>query len=311
LKAIVTGASGFIGGHLTRHLAKEGHDVTAWTRGADVGLHDPTVSAARVDVLDAAAVAAAIAVADADVIFHLAAQSLPPRSWSVPVETMRINVEGAINILEAVRAREGRRPRILLAGSSAQYATGSSGHAIGEEAPMRADSPYAISKVAADQFAELYARAFDLDIVRFRPFAWIGPGKTGDAASDFARRIVDIERGAPPRLVVGRTDTARDFIDVRDGVDALLLLADKGKPGQTYNICRGAGTTIGEILAAFRDLAKVPFEVVQDPSLLRPVDEKVRIGDPERIFGLGWRPRIPLAQSVHDILVHWRERTRC
>jgi GDP-4-dehydro-6-deoxy-D-mannose reductase len=152
----------------------------------------------------------------------------------------------------------------------------------------------------------LYAKAYDLDIVRFMPFFWIGTLKTGDVASDLARRIVAIERGALPRLLVGRTDTVRDIIDVSDGVAALLLLVEKGASATVYNICRGEGVTIGELIEAFRACAKTEIPVELDPSLMRPVDELVRIGDPTRLRALGWQPVVPLADSVDHILDYWR-----
>ena len=171
---------------------------------------------------------------------------------------------------------------------------------------MAADSPYAVSKLAGDQLADLYGRSFGLDIVRFRPFFWIGPRKAGDVASDIARRIVDIERGAPPLLKIGRTDTVRDMIDVEDGVTALLLLAERGLAGSAYNICCGRGTSIAQLIAEFRAQARVSFDVEQDVTLLRPIDELVKIGDPARIVALGWSPRETLDQSVAAILDYWR-----
>ena len=250
--------------------------------------------------------AAALAGANADAIVHLAAQSLPGVSWDDPAGTMRINVEGTRHLLEAVRALPGARPRVLVAGSSAQYASSADGSPIAEDSPTEPASPYGISKLAADALARLWARAHKLDVVTFRPFFWVGTRKTGDVSSDLARRIVGIERGAPPVLTVGRTDVVRDFIDVRDGVAALLLLLRAGTAGQAYNICRGSGTAIAELIAVYRSLATVAFDVQDDPALTRPVDEPVRIGDPGRIRALGWQPRIPLEQSLRDVLAYWR-----
>ena len=312
MKALVTGASGFIGSHLVARLAADGHEVTAWVRDGRDGrtAWGRPVAKRSVDLLDCAGVLAALEVAEPDVIFHLAGQSLPARSWDDPAQTMRTNIEGSLNLLEAFRKVQTGRGRLLMAGSSAQYGPGAPGELISEDAPAFASSPYAISKLAADQCAELYARAWDLDIVRFRPFAWIGPGKVGDVGSDVARRIVAIERGAPPRLAIGRTDVVRDMIDVRDGVAALLVLADQGAKGAAYNVCCGVGTSVAELIGKLRSLARVPVELVADSSLLRPVEELVKVGDPRRLHALGWRPTIGLEQSARDILDYWRHPAR-
>lgn len=304
-KYLVTGASGFIGWHLVSLLQEKRRDVLVWGRGGN----DPwagQVKTASVDIRDAKSVHDAVAAADPDIVFHLAAQSLPVRSWADPIETLRVNVEGTINLLEAVRKSSGRRRRILLACSSGQYAPSSDGSPISEDFPAGPASPYAISKLAADWFGDLYGRAFDLDIVRFRPFAWIGTHKQGDVASDVARRVVAIERGASSSLTVGRTDVVRDIIDVRDGVAALYLLSARAEKGSVYNICGGGGTSVAELIDEFRRQTSVPFEVEFDASLVRQIDELVKIGSPDRIFKLGWRPQYSLAQSVAEILAYWR-----
>lgn len=306
-KYLITGASGFIGWHLVSLLRDKHCDIVAWVRsGKD--LWSGEVNVAAVDIQDAGKVREAFAAADPDVVIHLAAQSLPVRSWSDPIETLRINVEGTVNLLEAVRQSGGRKRRILLAGSSGQYAPSPDGSPIDEDSPARPGSPYAASKIASDWFGYLYERGFDLDVVRFRPFAWIGTHKQGDVASDLARRIVAIERGAPAVLTVGRTDVVRDIIDVRDGVAALFLLSECAARGGVYNICRGAGTSVGELVEEFRRQARVPFEVAFDPNLARQIDELVKIGQPDRIFELGWRPRFTLTESIAEILGYWRGR---
>lgn len=305
LKYLVTGASGFIGWHLVSLLRENRCDATAWVK-SDKDPWFGQVKTTSVDVRDAKAVSEAYAFADPDVVFHLAAQSLPMRSWSDPIETLRINVEGTVNLLNAVRAVAGRHRRVLLAGSSAQYPPSADGQALAEDSPAGPGSPYAISKIAADWFGDLYGRAHDLDIVRFRPFAWIGTHKQGDVASDVARRVVAIERGASPALTIGRTDMIRDIIDVRDGVAALFLLSERAEKGGVYNICRGEGTTVAALIEEFRRQSLVSFEIVFDAALVRPVDELIKIGKSDRMLSLGWRPKYSLAQSVAEILAYWR-----
>ncbi len=296
MRIIVTGAGGFIGGYLTEALTARGDVVEGWTR-------------ATIDIADPAAVSAALTRFRPDAVVHLAAQSLPGRSWDEPAMTYETNVGGTINLLEAARS-QSVRPRILLAGSSAEYAEPNDGAPISEDAPIAPNSPYGASKFASMQLALLYYRHYGLEIVGFRPFALIGPRKTGDVCSDFARRIVAIERGAPPSMVVGDLSVVRDMIDVRDGVDGILRLIDDGVPGEIYNICAGRAVSIGTILQAYRHATTVPFETTQDPALLRPLEQKVKIGDPSKLQALGWTPVRPLDETLVDILAYWRAHER-
>lgn len=310
MRYLVTGASGFIGWHLVERLAKEGHAVTAWTRAGRNLWTVRDITCAGVEITNAAAVAEGLKAVAPEVIFHLAAQSIPTRSWADPVGTMQTNLNGTLNLLEAVRAQTSSRPRVIIAGSSSQYASSADGGPIGEEAAVDPGSPYAVSKLAADACGRAYHRAFGLDVIRFRPFFWIGPRKEGDVASDLARRVVAIERGAEAKLAVGRTDVVRDMIDVRDGIEAMVLLAQKGRAGEAYNICAGTGVSIAQLIEAYRRLTTVRFETVNDPKLLRPVDELMRVGDATRIKALGWKPTVPFEQSARDILGYWRAQSR-
>jgi GDP-4-dehydro-6-deoxy-D-mannose reductase len=305
MRWLVTGASGFIGWHLVDRLTRDGHEVVAWGRGANDPWPDRDIAKLPVDITDARAVGDALAAARPDMVVHLAAQSQPTRSWSAPAMTMRINVEGTVNVLEAVRSLENKC-RVIFAGSSAQYSPGLGPAPVTEAAPCIPDTPYGITKVAGDSLCQVYGRLHKLDIVRVRPFAWIGTHKEGDVASDIAQRVVAIERGATPMLAVGRTDVVRDIIDVRDGVSALLLLAQKASPGDVFNICRGQGTSIGELVAAYAAQAKTSFSLESDPRFMRPVDEMVRIGSADKIAELGWRAQLSLQQSVAYILDYWR-----
>jgi nucleoside-diphosphate-sugar epimerase len=196
---------------------------------------------------------------------------------------------------------------VLIAGSSAEYAEPADGAPIAEGAPTEPNSPYASSKLAADQLSQLYFRRFALDVVRFRPFYLIGPRKTGDVSSDFARRVVAIERGEESVMRVGALDVVRDIIDVRDGVDAVLSIAGSGKSGELYNICGGTGVSIGDILDTYRKLARVPIEVTSDPNLMRALEQRVKIGDSSKLRALGWMPHHSLTDSLCAILDHWRK----
>lgn len=305
MRAIVTGANGFIGRYLVAALAQDNNEVQAWTRSGAVSDWTDKVEVAAVDVTDSAAVERELARFAPGLIIHLAAQSFPRQSWAEPAATYQTNVVGAIHLLEAVRASP-RWPRLMLAGSSAEYADFSDGKPITEDAPTGPNSPYGASKLAADQLAQLYVRRYEIDVVRFRPFFLIGPRKTGDVCSEFARRICAIERGRERALRVGSLDIVRDFLDVRDAVSAIMRIATAGRSGEVYNIASGSGVRIGDVVETFRGLSRATFSVEPDPALLRPLDQKVRVGDPAKLRALGWRPRHDLGDTLRGVLDYWR-----
>ena len=227
-------------------------------------------------------------------------------SWRQPQLTSAVNLMGTLHVLEAVR---GSCPEasLLLAGSSAEYAADRDGRPLAETASLNPASPYGISKLAADLTGALYAQRYGVRVVRVRPFFFIGPRKTDDVCSDFARGIVRAERTGNPRLPVGNLDIVRDFLDVRDGVAAMVLLAGQGRSGEVYNICRGEGFRLRDVLERFKALSPAAVRAEVDPAMLRPVDEPVKVGDPARLMAMGWRPTRSLDDSLRDMLDYWRQ----
>lgn len=305
MRVVVTGAGGLIGWHLVEELARRGDDVSAWVRGAPPNDMNEKVEVTSVDISDAEAVSRQLAAAAPELVYHLAAQSSPGKSWAEPLETLRTNVGGTINLLEAAR-NVAPRARLLIAGSSAEYADEPGGKLISEATAIAPNSPYGVSKQAAWQTAQLYARHYGLDVVAFRPFLLVGPRKAGDVCSDFARRIVAIEQGRAKDMPVGALDVVRDFMDIRDGIAGLLRIAESGKSGEVYNVASGKGLSIRDMLEGYRALAKVSVNVVPDPALARPLDQKVRIGDSTKLRALGWQPTHGLTDTLRSVIEYWR-----
>jgi nucleoside-diphosphate-sugar epimerase len=305
MRVVVTGAGGFIGWFLTDELIRRGADVQAWVRTEGPCDWSGNVDVVAVDVCDQDAISRQLFAFKPALIVHLAAQSLPGRSWEKPAATYQTNVGGAINLLESVRTLVVK-PRLLVAGSSAEYADATDGQPIAENALTQPNSPYAASKLAAWQAAQLYASRYGLDIIGFRPFFLAGPRKTGDACSDFARRIVAIEQGRETEIRVGTLDVVRDIIDVRDGVRGILRIAEAGKSGEMYNVAGGHGVTIRDVLDSLIRLAVVPVKITSDPALMRPLDQQVRVGDARKLRALGWEPKHDLAGTLRAILDYWR-----
>jgi GDP-4-dehydro-6-deoxy-D-mannose reductase len=304
MNVLVTGASGFIGQALAADLAaRGGHAVFAAARRT---VEMPGVTALTGDVADAAIAASWIAAASPDVIVHLAAQSLPGVSWEQPAATFDTNVNGTLNLLTALNAC-GAKARLVMVSSSSVYAPPTGHTVLSEDAPQSGSSPYAWSKLAAEQAAFLYGRHVGIPVMSVRPFFIIGAGKTGDVSSDFARRIVAIERGASPVLSVGNLAITRDFLDIEDAVNGFHRIIEAGEAGRAYNLCSGVPTTIQALLDGFRAHAGSPLRVEVNPGLVRPIDEPYKVGDPGRLAALGWSRTIPLEESILRLLEYWRE----
>ncbi len=292
----ITGIAGFVGPWLAERLRADGHGVG----GADLEL----------DVCNGAAVEAVVAEQRPDAIVHLAAQSSVATSTRAPEATARVNLLGSLSVLRAA-ARRAPRARVLLVGTGEVYGPcDGPDRRHDEDAPLLPGTPYARSKAAADLLGADFARR-GLDVVRVRPFNHTGPGQ-GDTfvASSFARQVAEIEAGVrAPELAVGNLDAVRDFSDVRDVVDAYRLLLDPSTPAGAYNVASGTGVSAGEILDTLLDLAGVRATIRTDPARWRPA--RPAVGNAGRLAAAtGWTPRIPLRQTLADLLDDWRARIR-
>jgi GDP-4-dehydro-6-deoxy-D-mannose reductase len=298
-----------VGGHLLAQLQAQGGRVFGLVRPSSAPLAGCEVVVA--DLLDAEAVARVVRTLAPQRIVHLAAQSSVKESWADPEATLKTNVLGLLHLLEGVR-KAGLRPRVLVVGSADEYgAVADAARPLGEDAPLRPVSPYAVSKVAQGYLALQYALGHGLSVVRTRTFNHTGPGRGAVfAESSFARQIADIEAGRrEPRILVGNLEAVRDFSDVRDVVRAYALLAERGAPGEVYNVCSGRGVRLRELLDELLGLARIPLEVRLDPARLRPSDVPALVGDPSRLRrSTGWSPRHTLAEALRDLLEAWRAR---
>jgi GDP-4-dehydro-6-deoxy-D-mannose reductase len=311
VRVLVTGVSGFVGGHLVDFLAtqKPAVEVFGIARGSADALRGRAVTVRSADLVDAAATDAVIDEVRPDRIVHLAGQSSVHRSWEDPAGTLRANVHGLLSILEALRRRT-LTPRILVVGSAEEYgAVQIEKLPAGEKTPLQPSSPYAVSKVAQAYLARQYFLSHGIPVICTRTFHHTGPGR-GEvfAESSFARQIAEIEAGRQaPTLSVGNLDAVRDFTDVRDVVRAYWLLLEKGRAGETYNVCSGRGIAIGDVLQELLDVSGRAIEVRRDPDRMRPSDIPAIIGDPKKLGkATGWTPEIPLRQTLADLLDHWR-----
>ena len=310
IRALITGATGFAGGHLVEECLAADYEVvgtslaSAPTTGGPAG-----VTLRQCDLGQLEDVEALVADVRPDRVFHLAGQAAVGAAWSDPAGTFAANVFLTQHVLEAVH-RRAPAARVLAVGSGEVYgAVDPARMPVVEEEPFRPLNPYGVSKAAADLLALQYFLAFDLQVVRVRPFNHIGPGqRQGFVLADFAAQVAAIERGeAPPVLATGNLEAARDFTDVRDVARAYRLVLELGTPGAVYNVCSGSPTPIGALLEALLQASRVPVRVETDPALYRPVDRPEIFGSNAALrAATGWQPRIPLTQSVVDTLAYWR-----
>lgn len=302
MRALITGSQGFVGHYLRQELETNGYEVL----GLDIQKGEKALQA---DLLNLEQVCEAVRKAEPDIIFNLAGQADVGRSWKIPQKTVEINVIGALNLLDAVRAYR-KDVRVLLVGSSDQYGNlGEAGKCVSETLELKPQTPYAASKRAQEELAQIYVRAYGMNIYMTRSFNHGGAGqREGFLIPDFSAGIVRVEKGLAKSLKVGNLDSWRDFTHVRDVARAYRLIAEKGKSGEVYNV--GSGTTYStkEILDRLRDMAKCPIPVEQDPAKMRPSDTPVICCDHRKLTGdTGWEPEIPLDMILGETL-EWLRR---
>ena len=297
MRALITGGKGFVGAWLADHLRRCGDEVIA----IDI----------ETDITDQAALDPVVAAAAPDAVYHLAARTHVGESWKVPAEVLAVNVLGTAAVLAASRQVPGD-PKVLVVSSAEIYGSVRPEQLpLGEGASVAPVTPYAASKAAAEQVALQAWRGYQQPVVVVRPFNHVGPGQAPTfAVSALARRIVEARRSGARTLAVGTLSTRRDFTDVRDVVQAYRLLVEHGEPGAVYNVCSGHDVAVSEVASRLLELAGADLELVTDPELVRPVDVPVLRGDPALLEGAtGWKPAIPLDDTLRDVLDYWEARS--
>lgn len=302
---LVTGATGFAGGHLIEWLA-DTTDVVGWGRRAPAPSLAALARWEAVDLHDRDRVRARIRALRPSFIYHCAGSPHVAGSWKNPAEPLASNVLGTAHLLDAVRDA-GIACRVLVTGSATVYAP--SAEPIREDAPRLPQNPYALSKLAQEDLALRAAREDGMDIVVARAFNHTG-ARQSDAfvAPAIAHQVARIERGEiAPVLHVGNLDAVRDLSDVRDVVRAYAALMARAPGGVAYNVASGVGRPIRAIVDALCARARVPIGLEVDPSRLRPSDTPVLIGEITRLqVATGWTPEVSFDRMLDDLLTSWR-----
>lgn len=304
MRILVTGAGGFVGGHLVPTLRAEGHEVIGTAL-------EPIGDLVRMDVRDAAAVDRVVTEVKPEACFHLAGQSSVSLSWREPALTYEVNAHGTHYLLDAIY-RHVPECRVHVAASSDEYGKVRPDECpIDESAPLRPVSPYAVSRVAGEWIARMFHESFGLHVIVTRAFMHIGPGQPDSfATADWSHQIARAEAGlADPVVRVGNLSFRREFGDVRDVVKAYITVMRVGIPGDAYNVATGEPHELREVLDLLIEMAEQDIAVEVDPAKLRPVDFPVLYGSAAKLErASGWKPEHRLEDTLRAVLDHWRER---
>lgn len=314
MRALITGISGFAGGHLAGAVLERGGEVGGIDQvtGRQLEPFADRILFAEGDIRDADAIRELARELRPDTIFHLAALTHVAQAWQQRRTTLEINVIGTAAVLE-VAAEIDPKPTVVLASSGQVYGSVAPGAPpVTEDAPLAPEGPYAVSKLCTEFLAQQAWNGEGVPTVSLRTFNYTGPWQSPTfVCSDFARQVARIEAGlSAAEMTVGNLEAQRDFSDVRDVIDAFLLAAERGQPGRAYNIASGEASSIGSVLDHLRSAVDIEIEVRQDPERLRKIDPSVLRGDASRAREeLGWKPRFSLEDTLDSVLEFWREQT--
>lgn len=320
-KVLITGITGFVGSHLADYLIEKQQKVkivglARWRSPTDNINHILDKITLRYgDLTDLPSLITFLREEKPDAIFHLAAQSYVPYSYTAPIATLEANIIGTCNLLEAVKELKLSSkydPIIHICSSSEVYGQVQKGETpIKETNPFRPASPYAVSKVGEDMLAKQYWDSWKIKTVRTRMFTHTGPRRGSVfVVSNFAKQIAAIEAGLKkPVVEVGNLNSIRTFTDVRDAVHAYWLLVTKCPPGEVYNIGGVETMTVGEMLDKLIKMSTVKnIKIKVDPKRLRPSDVTLQIPSTKKFNKeTGWKPTIKFEKTLKDTLDYWRD----
>jgi len=307
---LITGVNGFVAQYFLEYLEK--HNNAAEVLGLDIG---PTcvyrstlpLSYRQVDLTEGDTIRKILADFRPHYILHLAAISSVAQSWLTPLPTFLNNTNIFLNLAEAVR--ELKLPtRILSVGSSEEY-----GNYSEADMPLREDhilhpaNPYAVARVSQELLSQLYSQQYGLDIVMTRSFNHIGPRQRDVfVVASFVKQLVENSGKSSHTLKVGNVEIVRDFLDVRDVVDAYYKILTSGRNGEIYNVCSGKGVRLREIIDLIAAQLSLRVVIEVDPARIRPADNMVIIGDNTKLReSLGWTPVYSLENTLQDMICYW------
>lgn len=319
MNVLVTGAGGMVGSHMMEMLYSRGDKVIGiWHKNKkNIEQVKAPIRFIQCDLRYAQGIDEIIMDNLPDQIYHLAAQSYPTVSWVSPTETIDVNINSTINIYEAIKKtrkyiKPDYDPIVVVACSSAEYGEtlnrleGTEVY-VKETAELLPLHPYGVSKVGQDLISFQYFMNDHIRCIRARIFNSTGTRKVNDVTSDFTKRAVEAEKTEKYELRVGNLDTKRAIMDQRDLVKALMLLAEKGRAGDVYNVSSEHIYQMKDIVKMIEKQIGHELKINVDPDLLRPTDERIIVGDVTKLKkDTGWKQDISMEQTIADMLDYWR-----
>lgn len=300
-KLLVTGLSGFVGRHLETRL--QSPSTQNWQ------LIPPQAH----NLTNAATLDAWLEEACPDAVIHLAGQTFVPEAFRDPSRTLNINLLGTLNLLQALKRRGFQGVFLYVSSGDVYGQVGEANMPIREELLPRPRNPYAVSKLSAELLCLQWGYTEPWRVLVARPFNHIGSGQ-GDSfvIPSMAKQLVRVRCGLQPAILeVGDIDVSRDFLDVRDVVEAYLGLLDKGRSGEVYNVCSGQERTVRDMIMDMSQLAGVEVELVQDPARLRKSEQRRVVGSFDKLKKeTGWQPGINIMDTLQSVLSDWAARER-
>lgn len=306
---LITGGTGFVASHLVEELDQRGEKNIHLTSYRDEGEFVKQFVDAdnihQINLTDYQATQDLIEKIKPDEIYHLASIANVGDSFEKRKAILEMNTSLQLNLLEAIK---NHVPNSKMLHVSTALIYEAKNQVVDENATLGPDNPYALSKLVQDMMVHYFTRSEKLNIVRVRPFNHIGERQTlGFVVADLAVNIAKVEKGLTEVVAVGNLDSIRDFSDVKDIVNAYILLMEKGQSGEIYNLGSGHAYKIKEILEILVSQARKEIKIEIDPSKIRPVDLPYLVCNNEKILKLGWQPKHQLTETLERILNYWRE----
>lgn len=315
-RLLITGISGFVGGHLVDHLIKTQADLGIYGTIRERSnleyllKYGDRINLRHCDMTDSSSVRQTLKEIQPDYLVHLAGQSSIAHSWSQPHSLLNANVVSTINIFEGIKDLGLSGTRVIIIGSSDCYGIiDKTDFKVPENYPLKPVSLYAVTKAINEYYACHYHLVNNLDVVLVRTFNHTGPRRPGEyALSGFARQIAEIEKGVKePVLYTGNLNIVRDFLDVRDVVVAYRLALEKCRSGEIYNICSGKGYKLKDLLGILLSLSSAKVNIKTDDRLIRHFDLPCIVGDNSKfVKETGWKIMYDIRDTLKDLLDYYR-----
>ncbi|MDR2563599.1 MAG: GDP-mannose 4,6-dehydratase [Prevotellaceae bacterium] len=311
-KVLITGITGMVGSYFQLMYKDRGYEVYGIARNSASSRMEaiPDRNIFRCDITDRDALGGVFDKVRPELVIHMAAQAFNGLSWECEESTHHTNYKGTLNVLKCA-LRNGESTKVLLACSSAEYGDFDISECpLKENRSLRPLTPYGVSKVATEMLGLQYHLNFGLPVYFPRMFIHVGTGHPpATAIQNFARQLALISKGRlEPVVRVGNLETARDFIDVRDGVEAMNLLIEKDIRGVPVNICTGKAHKIADILQMLIQIAGIKVDVIEDKTLLRVSDEPLLLGDNSLIKSYGFKQKYQMQETLENVYHDWLQR---